>query len=281
LPASSEHPPDAGVERLSVAAGAVASVFPFAGCRIAAASDRQRASLADAGALSASGRALLGRFGIANLWLGGKRPVLLSCRRLSLGLRDALAVVIQHLAALARKSHALIADRPEAAFAHQRTDAPLLRLDRVERVEARERHVEGSPGVSVERGQRSPRDGIPGALSGCCETADAAQFKLDQLADVRRRLGGLARRRGERGNVRAAFAGLDGGGRPLLLSRAGTIGSEASLILFGRLAFCDSRSPSLLGRDAVHLAFGEARIKAIGILRQESSPDRSGPDLER
>src|SRR5262249_37946726 len=127
----------------------------------------------------------------------------------------------------------------EAVLADQRADPRCLLLDRIERVDAGEPGVEFGSGIAIELCQRTLRGGIPVAVGGAVQTADAAQFGLHRLRDLSLR----RRRRIEGSHVHGLVsASLVGGG---LVGR-GAFGGGA--LLLGRSGLLLRDLLGLLGR---------------------------------
>jgi hypothetical protein len=98
-------------------------------------------------------------------------------------LLDARIVCAQHIAIVAGDLDALIAAGAKAALAFQRTDAAGLRFHGVQRIDARDLHVQLRSGAGVERGERLAGGRIPFAIDIAGLATDALELGLQQARE--------------------------------------------------------------------------------------------------
>jgi hypothetical protein len=83
---------------------------------------------------------------------------------------------------LARDPDAALALRPVTALAFERTDAGLLQLHGIERIDTGDLCVELRSGKFVERLKGAPRVRVPAAVGGVDQATDPSQFDLQQAS---------------------------------------------------------------------------------------------------
>jgi hypothetical protein len=111
---------------------------------------------------------------------------------------------------LAGDPDAIVAVRPIPAVADQRADAPRLSLDRIERVDARQLHIEFRVRALVEEFQRAARGSTPFPVNRAGKAANTLQFDLNLSGDLllrqlRIRRGRVNRERSDLLRVRLSF----------------------------------------------------------------------------
>lgn len=102
----------------------------------------------------------------------------------SLTRANAIAVVIEHIAGLARGLDAALPVRPIAALACERADARLLEFHGIERIDAGGLGVKLHAGKLVERFQRVPGVRVPATISRAGQASDPSQLTLQQARDL-------------------------------------------------------------------------------------------------
>ncbi len=187
------------------------------------------------------------------------------CDRLFLRHFFTIIIVIDPVAGAAGDLHTTLAIGPEAVIAHQRTNAPGLALDGVERIDTRGLRLKFQARMLVEQLERALGGRVPVAIDRTGAAANATKLGLKRAREIdllllfrlfsrwrqrrklllllgRRFLGGQSRLLRRGGLLLFDLLGLLRGEPDLLLLRKACLFGGSRLVLFDLLGFLGSKS---------------------------------------